>query len=61
VQEIVLAELGLGGRREHARGDLPRGGLSGLEHDDARAALLGAPGAGQPDRAATHDGDVEAL
>ena len=61
LEQRALAELGLGGRREHARGDLPRGGLAGLEHDDARAALPRAPRASETDRATADDGDVEAL
>ena len=42
-------------------GDVPRAGLAGVDHDDARAALFRAPRAGEPDRATADDGDVEAL
>ena len=61
LQQRPLAELGLGDRGEHARGDVPRAGLAGVDHDHPRAALRSAPRAGEPDRATTDDGDVEAL
>ncbi len=62
LQQVALAELRLGDRREHPRGDVPRAGLAGVDHDHrAGAALLGAPRAGEADRTAADDGDVEAL
>ena len=61
LQQLALAEVGLGHRREHARGDVPRARLARVDHDHARATFLGLPRARQPDRPATDDGDVEAL
>ena len=59
-QERELAGVGLGDRREHARRDArgARPELAALEHADAVAALRRAPGDGEPDDAATDDGDV---
>ena len=54
-----VARRGLGDRREHARGDLPRAGVAGVEHDGAQAATGRAPRARQPDRTAACDGDVK--
>ena len=59
LEQRALAELRLGDRREHARGDLPGAGIAGVEHDGAQAALGRAPRARQADRAATGDGDVK--
>ena len=61
LQLRVLAEVHLGDRREHPRGDVPRARLARVDHDHARATFLGLPRARQPDRPATDDGDVEAL
>ncbi len=60
-QQRTFAELGLGDRRQHARGDVPGAGLAGVDHDDARTALRSTPRAGESDRATADDGDVEAL
>jgi hypothetical protein len=61
--QVVLAEGGLAGRREHAGGDARGTGtrLAALEHDGPKAALRGPPGDGQADHAASHYRDVEAV
>ena len=53
-----VAEVGLGDRREHAGGDLPRAGLAGVEDERAQAALSRAPRAGEADRPAARYGEV---
>ena len=50
VEQRVLAELGLRGRREHAGGDVPGAGRAIVEQGDGGAALSGAPGRGEADR-----------
>ena len=61
LQQFALAELGLGDRRQHAGGDVPRAGRPRIQHHDARAGLASGQRTGEPDRATTDDGDVEAL
>ena len=58
LQQRALAELGLGDRREHPRGDVPRAGLARVEHDDRQPAPCRAPSAREADRPAADDGDV---
>ena len=58
LEQRVLAELRLGDRREHARGDVPGARLARVEHADAQPALRGAPCAREADRPAADDGDV---
>ena len=58
VEQRVLAEVGLGDRGEHPRGDGPGARRAGVEHQHAQAALRGAPRAREPDRPAADDGDV---
>jgi hypothetical protein len=59
LEQRVLAELRLGDRGEHPRGDTPRGIPTGVDDDGAQAALGRAPRARQADRAAPCDGDVK--
>ena len=61
LEQLALAELRLGDGREHARGDVPRAGLAGVEHERAQPARGGAPGAGEADRPAADDEDVWVL
>ena len=58
LEQRVLAELRLGDRREHARGDLPGARIAGVEHAHAQPALGGAPRARESDRPAADYGDV---
>ena len=61
LQQLPLAEVGLGDRGEHARGDVPRAGLARVEHERLRAVAGRAPRASEADRAAADDRDVVAL
>jgi hypothetical protein len=61
LEQRLLAELRLGHRREHPRGDVPRARLAHVHDDDAGAAALRLTRAGEADRAAADDGDVVAL
>ena len=58
----TLAGVGLGHRREHARGHARRPGaeLAALEQEDRQPAGTGAPGHGEADDAAADDGYVVA-
>ena len=62
LEQGALAGVGLGDRREHARGHARRPGaeLAALEQEDRQAAGTGAPGHGEADDAAADDGDVVA-
>ena len=60
-QQGVLAELGLGDRREHPGGDVRRLARerAALEQADRQAAAGSVPGDRQADYSAAHDRDVE--
>ena len=62
LEQRPLAGVGLGHRREHARGHARRPGaeLAALEQEDRQPARAGAPGHGEADDAAADDGYVVA-
>jgi hypothetical protein len=61
VEQRALSELRLGHGGEHAGGDVPRAGITRIEHHRAQTASGRAPGAREPDRPAADDGDVPRL
>ena len=60
-EQLALAELQLGDRREHAGGVAPRAVLARVEHERAQAALGRAPRHGEADDAPADDGYVVLL